>query len=234
MFNGRMKALTFSFDDGVTQDRRFVSLLNKYSLKAAFNLNSGLFGRENTLTVGPKTVSQSRITADEAAELYRGHEIAVHTSEHLNLTKLDEEGIIAQTEGDRHRLSQIAGYPVEGMAYPCSGVNYNSEVIRILKEKTGIKYVRTGISSGNFELPSNLFEINPTVWFSDFDSLFRLGREFIELRPSSPKIFYIGGHSYELDINDTWDKFEEFCRIISGRDDIFYCTGAEAFLHGNS
>ena len=36
------KALTFSFDDGNVDDIRLIEILNKYGLKATFNLNSGL------------------------------------------------------------------------------------------------------------------------------------------------------------------------------------------------
>ena len=32
LFNGKMKALTFSFDDGVKQDRRLIEILDKYGL----------------------------------------------------------------------------------------------------------------------------------------------------------------------------------------------------------
>ena len=46
MFNGKNKAFTFSFDDGVLQDIRFIELINKYGLKCTFNLNSEFFGRE--------------------------------------------------------------------------------------------------------------------------------------------------------------------------------------------
>ena len=35
--NGPYKFLTFSFDDGVTQDRRFIELLNKNGMKCTFN-----------------------------------------------------------------------------------------------------------------------------------------------------------------------------------------------------
>ena len=42
MFNGKKKALTFSYDDGVTQDIRLIEIFNKYNLKATFNLNSEL------------------------------------------------------------------------------------------------------------------------------------------------------------------------------------------------
>lgn len=38
MFNGKNKAITFSYDDGVTQDIRLIEIFNKYNLKATFNI----------------------------------------------------------------------------------------------------------------------------------------------------------------------------------------------------
>ena len=37
MFNGKKKTVTFSYDDGITQDIRLIELLNKYGLKCTFN-----------------------------------------------------------------------------------------------------------------------------------------------------------------------------------------------------
>lgn len=45
--------------------------------------------------------------------------------------------------------------------------------------------------------------------------------------PDTPQLFYVWGHSYEFDAHDTWGKFEEFCRLIAGHDDIFYGTNRE-------
>ena len=45
MFCGKMKAVTFSYDDGVTQDIRLIDLFNKYSLKATFNIISAELGK---------------------------------------------------------------------------------------------------------------------------------------------------------------------------------------------
>lgn len=42
MWNGKKKAVTFSYDDGVTQDRRLVEMMNTYGVKGTFNLNSGI------------------------------------------------------------------------------------------------------------------------------------------------------------------------------------------------
>ena len=46
-FNGKMKAITLSYDDGVTQDRRLVEMLNRYGLKATFNLNCDILRKVN-------------------------------------------------------------------------------------------------------------------------------------------------------------------------------------------
>lgn len=56
-FNGKMKAITFSYDDGVTQDIYLIELLNKYNLKCTFNLNSELLGKNGTLDCGGKKIS---------------------------------------------------------------------------------------------------------------------------------------------------------------------------------
>jgi len=68
------------------------------------------------------------------------------------------------------------------------------------------------------------------VHHDDFENLFRLGEEFINLKADKPKLFYIWGHSFEFDIYNEWDKFEEFLKLISGKDDIFYGTNKEVLL----
>ena len=40
---GRTKALTLSYDDGVEQDKRLMEILNAHGIKATFNINTGLF-----------------------------------------------------------------------------------------------------------------------------------------------------------------------------------------------
>ena len=59
MFSGKMKAVTFSYDDGVTQDIRLLEILNKYGLKSTFNINSGLLGKPGKLTRLGKEIQHS-------------------------------------------------------------------------------------------------------------------------------------------------------------------------------
>lgn len=231
MFQGKKKAVTFSYDDGVTQDIRLIEMFNRYGLKGTFNLNSELLGKENQLVRGGVTVNHTKVKPEDVRSVYQGHEVAVHTLTHPNLTEQAEDEVIRQVEEDRKNLEALVGYEVCGMAYPCGGVNNNDAVAQILKEHTKIRYSRTITSTHNFDLQDNLLRFNPTVYhIMEEDELFRLAEEFIALQTEEPKIFYIWGHSYEFDIANTWDRFEEFCKLISNRDDIFYGTNREILL----
>lgn len=228
----KLKAVTFSYDDGVTQDKRLVELFDKYGLKCTFNINSELLGLDGALVREGVTVTHIKNKPEEIKEIYRGHEVAVHTLTHPMLPTLEDSEIIRQVEEDRKNLSALVGYEVVGMAYPCGGVNNDERVAEVIKNNTGVKYSRTITSNYSFDLQDgNLFRFNPTVYHHrEFDRAFELAREFIELKTDTPKIFYIWGHAYEFDIYNNWDRMEEFCRLISGRDDIFYGTNKEVLL----
>lgn len=234
MFNGKLKAVTFSYDDGVTQDKRLIEIFNKYGLKATFNLNSGLLGGTNTLVRGGVTVNHNKIDPQDVRSVYSGHEVAAHTLTHPTLpTVSDDNEVIRQVEEDRLKLSDLAGYEVVGMAYPGGGVNNNERVAELIKKNTGIKYARTITSTYSYDPQTNLYRFNPTVYHvmeNRKERLFELAEEFVNLKPDTPKLFYIWGHAYEFDIADTWDYFEEFCKMISGRNDIFYGTNKEVLL----
>ena len=228
----KLKAVTFSYDDGVTQDIRLIELFNKYGLKCTFNLNSELLGKKGILIRNDKRIAHYKIHPEDVKYVYDGHEVAVHTLTHPNLTTLDEAEVIRQVERDRENLSALVGYEVVGMAYPCGGVNNDDRVAEILRSNTGVRYSRTITTNGSFDVQENLYRFDPTAYhIEDFDKLMKMGRKFIELKADKPQIFYIWGHSYEMDYEqDYWVKIEEFCRLISGREDIFYGTNAEVLL----
>lgn len=230
-FNGVNKAITFSFDDGVTQDIRLIELLNKYNLKCTFNINSELLSKKGILVCNDKKISHYKVHCDDLKYIYEGHEIAVHTLTHPNLTQCDDLEVIRQVETDRLNLSELVGYEVVGMAYPCGGVNNDERVAKIIKENTGVKYCRTIAANNCFDLQENIYRFNPTVHCVNFEDMLKLGQEFIELKPVTPKIFYVWGHSYEMDFeSDCWVKLEEFFKLISNKKDIFYGTNKEVLL----
>ena len=228
----KKKAVTFSYDDGVTQDIHLIQMMNRYGLKGTFNLNSELLGLSGSLTREGQRIAHYKIDPKDVRSVYEGHEVAVHTLTHPNLTDLTQAEIIRQVETDRQNLSALAGYEVVGMAYPCGGVNNDDRVAEVIKNHTGVRYCRTIADTHSFAPQKNLYRFNPTVYhIMDFDRLMELGRRFVELKTDEPAILYVWGHAYEMDYRpDGWARLDEFFRLISGRDDIFYGTNKEVLL----
>ena len=194
-------------------------------------MNSELLNNKGVLIREGKRISHYKIHPDDVKSIYEGHEIAVHTLTHTNLTTVNDAEVIRQTEQDRLNLSELAGYEVVGMAYPCGGVNNDDRVAEILKTSTGIKYSRTITCNSSFDLQNNLYRFNPTAFHLDFDNLMKLSEDFINLNSDKPQIFYIWGHSYEMDYYpDYWIKLEEFFKLIANKNDIFYGTNKEVLL----
>ena len=229
-FNGKKKAITFSYDDGVTQDIRLIELFNKYGLKCTFNLNSGTLGKPGELIREDVHVNHTKIAPKLVRSIYEGHEVATHSVTHPYLTRLTDDEIVREIEDDRIRLSELVGYDVVGHAYPMG--DCDERVATLLRDRTGVKYARTVVSTHSFELqPNNLFLFDPTVYHHrEMDEMFRLGEEFLNLKTDEPKLFYIWGHAYEFDIHNDWKLFEEFLEMISGRDDVFYGTNTECLI----
>lgn len=232
MFHGKNKAITFSYDDAVTQDIRLIKILNKYGLKATFNINSEHLGSTLQLMLGNVRVSANKNMAQDIKYIYAGHEVAAHTLQHPHLPEInDEKEIIRQVEEDRLNLSDIVGYEVIGMAYPGASPNCNKHVADIIKNNTGIKYARSFDVDGTFDTNKDMYQYEGTMSHCEnWDSFFEIGEKFLNLQTEKPKIMYIWGHSFELDVDPKrWERFEEFCKWISGKSDIFYGTNKEVF-----
>ena len=204
------KALTFSYDDGIEQDRKLVEIFNRYGMKATFNLNTGIQSPESNFEI--EGVHINRMKQDGLAELYKGHEIATHGLTHAAPTDMTKEELDKEFITDMKNIERIYGtYPV-GMAYAYGCVN--DTVAKYLKS-IGIKYGRTVESSHSFD-----------------EMLFELAEKFIKAEPKEdePMLFYVWGHSYEFDVNNNWDRIEKFCKMMAGRDDIFYGTNRECLV----
>ena len=178
MWNKKTKAVTFSFDDGVTQDVRLIEILNRYGLKATFNINSSLLGIKRQITRNGVEVSHIKNKAKDVARIYAGHEVAVHTLTHPNLTEQDNDTVIYQVESDRQKLSELCGYEVIGMAYPCGGVNNDDRVAKIIRENTGVRYSRTITSTYNFEPQETCTASTPRCITLRWKSCLSWGRSF--------------------------------------------------------
>ena len=243
---GKRIAVTTSFDDGVVQDRRVVKAFNEWGLKGTFNLNSGGLLR----TGKPATGTSGRIDACEVADLYRGHEVAVHTVTHPSLTRLDPAQIAMEVIEDRKALEDLVGYPVRGMAYPNGA--YDEKVINVLRQ-IGIVYSRTVENSPRCFPPAeplawastaHMYSNNPCPVNENFENLYST--------KYYSGVFYIWGHTYEFDSkgcgwadlgrrfkqlvrrtatchSSGWADLERIFKPLSGKPDVWYCTNIELF-----
>lgn len=223
------KILTFSYDDGVTQDRRLIDLLNRYGLRATFHLNSGLLGTDGEVPVGSVLVRHQKVRAEEVRTLYSGHEVAAHTLTHPLLTSLPDEEVVRQVEEDRLRLSDLCGTEVVGLAYPGGGANHDDRVVELIRSRTGIRYARTIRTNGDVLPQKDLYRFLPTVYHRDFDALLSAWERFVSLPAEETQIFFVWGHSYELDVEDGWTRLEEFFRLAAGEKTVRSLPVREAF-----
>jgi peptidoglycan/xylan/chitin deacetylase (PgdA/CDA1 family) len=222
--NKTMKALTLSYDDGVEQDRRLVAILNKYQIKATFNINSGIQTGANSWENNGVHIKRMNIAG--LPELYSGHEVAVHSLTHPRLEQFDADTVRNELAEDKRNLEAIFNTSVHGMAYPYG--TFNDTVVRVVGE-CGLCYARGVVSTHSFDVPENLLIYQPTCHHSDA-ALMELAEKFIALTPDKPQVFYLWGHSYEFDVNNNWQLIEDFCRLIARRADIFYGTNAQVLL----
>lgn len=223
----KLKAITFSYDDGVRQDKRLISIMKKYGLKGTFNVNGGLFGNKY------ENVEKGRMTKQEALDLYlpSGMEVAIHGYRHLSLANVDTGLALNDIVSDRKELENTFGRVITGMAY--ANGSYNDEVVDMLK-KSGVYYARTTVSTEKFDLPTDWMRLPATCHHNNV-RLMDLAKEFVEQKEEGYywrrqlQLFYLWGHSYEFDNNNNWEVIEKFAEYVGKRDDIWYATNGEIF-----
>lgn len=224
MWNGKKKALTFSYDDGIEMDKKLVEIFNNYGMKCTFNLNSGIMTPENRWV--KNGVEIRRMLPDGMPELYKGHEIAVHCTTHADLTELDNDGVRREIADDKKALEELFGCDIKCMAYPYG--RFDDRIVKIVDE-CGIKLSRTCEDTHCFTIPSDLLRFGATC-HHDYIGLWALLDRFLAYDGDEPIAFCVWGHSYEFAAYDNWNRIERFCELASGREDIFYGTNSEVYL----
>lgn len=228
---GRAKAVTFSYDDGVIHDIRLAAIFDKYNMKCTFNFISGF-------------VQETSFTKEEVKEYFlsKGHEIAVHGLNHR------ANGNVRPIEGIRDvldcrlELEEKCECIIRGMAYPDTGISLmgnfgNYEMIKQYLVELDIAYARAlGKENYSFMLPSDFHAWMPTAHHNN-PKIMQLIDDFLNIDTSTdayyarrvPRLLYIWGHSFEFDRQDNWDHIEEICKKLAGKDEIWYATNIEIY-----
>ena len=223
--NGKTKVFNVTYDDGVLQDVRFVALLNRYGLKGTFNLNSGLMESEFEWTHESGRFIK-RLSKEKAVPLYQVHEIACHTLTHPYMHDLSEQEILHELQEDKANLEKLFGREVKGFAVP---FDYYSERIENCVRQCGFSYARISQESRSFAPQTDYFNWKATVFHTD-PEIEQLSRQFMET-DQELAIFQIVGHSYDLDVEELWDRIENIFRMIAAHKEILPMTTIEIVEH---
>ena len=233
---GKAKAVTFSYDDGCRHDIRLAQTLDRYGIKCTFNINSGLFGKDD---------QDWHLTDDEIQTHIAdaGHESAVHGQFHMAPGLSRPVDAIQDFLNCRLELEKRYERIIRGMAYPDSGITNlqngaSYENIRRYLQDLGIVYSRTlGGDNNHFYLPADWLAWMPTAHHEN-PALMDYAEQFLGLQPDAPnayyatrlpRLFYLWGHSYEFQNNKNWDRLDAICEKLSGKADIWYATNIEIY-----
>lgn len=203
---GRSKALTFSYDDGVIFDERLIGIFDKYGMKAAFNIDSGLFGKGR------------RLPEEKIREVYANHEINAHGLMHVTLPMLPKLQMVEEMLEDRRNLERISGRIIRGAAYAYGW--QNKETYELLK-KLDFSYVRLAGSSGSFAPPYDFLEWTMTCHHNN--GIMEIGERFLKAHHAL-SLMSVWGHSYEFNDQNNWEVIEEFCAKMANLPEIWYAT----------
>lgn len=227
--DGKAKAVTFSYDDGVPQDKRLAAIFDKYGMKGTFNFNCTRMRSDN-------------YTPEQIQEYFlsKGHEIAVHGADHRPTGNQRAIEGIREVLDCRLELEERCGCIIRGMAYPDTGINLfgnfgNYEMVRQYLTELDIAYSRTlGGDNNSFLLPADFYAWMPTAHHNN-PQIMEYIDEFLNLDLSvklyharrMPRLFYVWGHSYEFDHQNNWDRIEEICKKFASSDEIWFATNIE-------
>lgn len=223
---GKLKAFTLSYDDGVAADRHLMQILHDYAVKCTFNLNSDLFDRQDW---------HNRLPEKDVLALFGScpHEIALHGHRHLFMSKCPPVQMYHEIVANRTYLEKAFGRVVNGMAYAYGDV---SEQIEDACRACGVVYARTTKSTHDFTVPTDFLCWNPTCHHGDGE-LPALADAFVSTSPAhsvkfrEPFLFYVWGHSYEFDDHDNWQVLTNLLDKVALRNDVWYATNGEIYSY---
>lgn len=204
-----MKLFVFAIDDGTVFDKKTIAIFNKYGISATFNLNSGL----QDFVWNKDWLEVRRLRLEENKDIYNGHEVASHSLTHTFLTSLSDEDVYREVKEDIDNLRNIFGRDIESFSFPFDG--YDERTINIIKS-LGITHIILPDIDDSFSYPPDAYHIKVTSW-NIGDALDKVKR-FIE--DEEAELFVYLSHSYDYEYDNSYDKLEELCKIVSENEDI--------------
>ena len=184
-----------------------MELLNRYSIKGTFNLNSGL---EDFVWYYEDRFPVRRQILSEIGDLYRGHEIASHSLHHHWLNTLTPPQLSREIGEDCENLKKHFGLADIGFGVPFTACEERE--IKIIRKF--VRYIRLSEFAETFALPKDPYHIPIHALYNETDVREKI-RRFAE-NDLEDSLFVMAGHSYELEVLNHWEYLEELLQYIAG------------------
>ena len=220
--------VTTSWDDGHSLiDGKLSALLNDYRIKATFYI-----AKESMRT--PEDISNLKI-------LDKNFEIGAHTLLHPDLTKVSLNEAREEIVGSKKWLEQLLDHEINLFAYPYG--RHNKELADLIRTSGFI-----GSRTLNFDTspPKNPFMIGIGCAASNEGPLLRLKaalksklclKSLVDWETNAKLLFdrilekggvwHLWGHSWQVTINDEWDKLEEVFKHVSDNPNVSYVANGQ-------
>jgi hypothetical protein len=205
----------------VIQDVPFIAMLNRYGIKATFNLNSQLM-QNGFAWRHDCGMDITRLRPAEIGDLYEGHEIASHTLTHPYMDGLSNEELFRQLGEDKGNLEAMFGRAVAGFAVP---FDYYDDRIARCAEKCGFEYARTSDVSLSYTPCRDWYHWKTGIYHV-MPELVPYVEGFLKTNEELA-LCQIVGHSYDLFTENLWDTMESICAKIGEHGEIWKCTHLE-------
>ncbi len=232
---GRYKAMTFSYDDGLKADLRLAEIMEKYGAKCTFNINTKAYEKTDEPEIQLSLSELKKIASNP------NFEIACHGHRHPYYFELPQANVTTDIIKNRLALEEKLGKIVRGFAYP-SALGFN-EISEAALKAADIVYARTVIGAMseerlaqrtlNFSLPKNWLRWLPTCHHKNALPLYK---KFAEAREiiSDPYVMYVWGHAYEFENDNNWELLEELLGLCSNNPDIWLATNMELYEYAQA
>ena len=211
-----MRIVCLSFDDGTIYDERFIGLLIKYGLEATLNLNSGL--KDFVWYYDDRPIK--RLDLSKYVDLYKGHEVASHSLTHPFLTNMPDDAVYHEVKEDVDNIERIFDRKVTSFSFPFDG--FDERTINIIKS-VGITHIILPEIDDSFRFPIDTFHIKVTSW--NIDDALEKFEKFIE--DKNARLFVYLSHSYDYKFDDSYDKLERLCQLVTSQKHIKTITICE-------
>jgi peptidoglycan/xylan/chitin deacetylase (PgdA/CDA1 family) len=211
--DGKIVAVTTSWDGGYSTDRKMGQMLEQYGYRGTFYLVPDNLGKDGFLTQDDvKTLMAS------------GHEIGLHGDAIADFGTLPPDDLTAKLKDAKAALESITGSPVVSLAYPNGGEWQKAALVEAVGA-AGFDSARTTHSMGGMTLETlrdaGKLRLPVSAFYKEDFGTVQMG--WMEIEETVGGVYHFWGRSQELGENPLdWVDFECILGFLGGISNVWY------------